>query len=434
VPARNRKKSKTEGLYKQCRHLDWDRCACPWQGRYKGQRLSLKKWSGQRLDTKEQAKAVLKRMMSAIDAGTFSPKGERPSGSAGSSTFSAFLDDYTEKHVEGDGLRSNSALTYIGVFREAFGDESLEKLSRSPHVWEDWLREMEKAKKWSPASYNRYLEHGRAMFNWALKRGLVPSNPFLTLTPRTVSNLRERRISASQEQALLDACPLLDRAPDRARKLTREIVDQVRARVEAGEMQKAVALSLGISRGVVSNIVTGVIWNPNRHQSSVGREMKRRVIAALDLGIRAGEMLRLQVKHIDFTAWKIHLPADVTKAGKDQVVYAGTPRVREVLEERKGLGPDAYLFGRDDGAFVGSFGKAWKKLFGLAGLKVGRNGGYVWHDLRHEYGSSLVEQGATIQEAKEMMRHADIRTTERYLKAREQRLHEVAAKLGTKRA
>jgi integrase len=434
VPPRNRRKSKTEGLFKYCKHLDWDRCTCPWWGRYKRHHVSLKKWAGQRIENKDQAKAVLKRFMTAVDAGTFSPRGERPVGSATNQTFSAFLDEYIAKHVEGDGLRSNSTVAYIEVLRDVFGGESVERLSKTPHLIEDWLREQATVRKWSAANYNRYVEHGRAMFNWALRRGLVTANPFAVIELRSASGTRERRITRKQEQTLLDSCVLLDRVPDRARKLTREIVEQVRARVEAGEMQKSVALSLGISAGVVSNIVTGAIWNPNRSGSRAGSEMRRRLVGALDLGLRAGEMLRVQVKHVDYETWKIHLPAAVTKAGTDQIVYAGSDRLRTILTERKHLGPDAYVFGREDGAFVGSFKKAWAKLFTLAGLAVGRKGGYVWHDLRHEYGSSVIEQGATIQEAKELMRHADIRTTERYLKAHERRLFEIAERLGQKRA
>ena len=85
------------------------------------------------------------------------------------------------------------------------------------------------------------------------------------------------------------------------------------------------------------------------------------------------------------------------------------------------------LFSRSDSARPGRPVK-------LAGLPTGRKGGYVWHDLRHEYGSFLIEQGATIQEAKEMMRHADIRTTARYLKADDDRLKQLAAKMGQRLA
>jgi len=434
VPPRNRRKSKVEGLHKRCSHLSWEGCGCPWWGRYKKQRVSLKKWSGQSIATKDAARAVLRRIMAAIDARTFDRRGERPTEPEGGITFGTFLDDYTTRHIEGDNLTSNSTLAYVAMFREAFGDRPLAKLSRSSEVWEDWLRDTAKDRKWSAANYNRYLEHGRAMFNWAIRQKLAEANPFLDLAAKPVSNTRERRITTDQEAKLFECCALLDRAPDAGRKFTREIVDRVRARVAAGEQQKAVALSVGMSRGVVSNIVNGVIWNPNRQRASVGREMTRRLIGALDLGIRSGEMLKIQVKHVDADNQMIRLPATITKSGSDQVVYAGTERVRAVLDERRKLGPDAFVFGRDDGGYVASFSKAWRKLFELAGLAVGRKDGYVWHDTRHEYGSSLIEQGATIQEAKELLRHADIRTTERYLPAHKTRLHELAGKLGTKRA
>jgi site-specific recombinase XerD len=161
--------------------------------------------------------------------------------------------------------------------------------------------------------------------------------------------------------------------------------------------------------------------------------MKRRVIAALDLGLRAGEMLKIQVKHVDYTNWVVNLPATMTKAGattgKSQQVYAGTERVREVLEARRFLGPDAFVFGKENGAKVGDFGKSWNRLFKLSGLHAGRKTGYVWHDLRHEFCSNLIDQGANIHEARQMARHADIRTTGKYLHPRDERLRELAAKL-----
>jgi site-specific recombinase XerD len=76
------------------------------------------------------------------------------------------------------------------------------------------------------------------------------------------------------------------------------------------------------------------------------------------------------------------------------------------------------------------FDRSWKGLFALAGLPVGRKNGLVWHDCRHEFGSFLVEQGATIEEIREMMRHADISTSAAYLTAHGERLKALAAKMG----
>jgi site-specific recombinase XerD len=46
----------------------------------------------------------------------------------------------------------------------------------------------------------------------------------------------------------------------------------------------------------------------------------------------------------------------------------------------------------------------------------------------------LVEQGGTIQEVKELIRHADISTTARYLTANQDRLRELAQSLARRKA
>jgi site-specific recombinase XerD len=46
----------------------------------------------------------------------------------------------------------------------------------------------------------------------------------------------------------------------------------------------------------------------------------------------------------------------------------------------------------------------------------------------------LVDSGAEIHEAKEAARHKDIRTTERYMKAREDRLKTLMSKLADRSA
>jgi hypothetical protein len=59
-------------------------------------------------------------------------------------------------------------------------------------------------------------------------------------------------------------------------------------------------------------------------------EMHRRPIAAVDLGLREGEMLKVQVKHVDFATWKMTLPAEIAKGGattdRPEFVYAMADR------------------------------------------------------------------------------------------------------------
>jgi site-specific recombinase XerD len=251
-----------------------------------------------------------------------------------------------------------------GSSAEIAGLPGCRAVQRSPRAVE---------KKWAPATYNRYVEHGRAMFNWAVKRKIVAENPFAHLEHRPEHNQRDKRISPEQERRLFEVSDLMK----------------------------------------------------SKKFRQVGHAMERRLIAALDLGLRAGEMLRLRVKHVDYEHWVVNLPADITKAGRDQRVIVGTVRCKRVLEERRTLGPEAFVFGSEEGRYVASFDKTWKRLFKEAGLPVGRKDGYVWHDLRHEYCSYLADEGASIHEARELMRHADIRTTQRYLKAKDERLREL---------
>lgn len=128
----------------------------------------------------------------------------------------------------------------------------------------------------------------------------------------------------------------------------------------------------------------------------------------------------------------IDLPASITKAAEDQEVYVGTDRLKAELQKRRFLDDDDYMFGTDDGHFVASFDKSWKRLFTEAKLPVGRKGGLVWHDLRHEYGNRVAEQTDNIADIKDMMRHADIRTSAAYLTARKRRLKVLSKRLGGK--
>jgi integrase len=179
--------------------------------------------------------------------------------------------------------------------------------------------------------------------------------------------------------------------------------------------------------------------------------MRRRLIGAFDGGLRRGEMLLLQIKHVDWTLkyftpkdgaripyYEIVLPPTITKGGRStgklERVYAATPRFREMLEQRRFQlrrrrddgrmepDPEAYVFGTEAGKRQKSFDDVWHRLFGLADVRWGRDVGIVWHTIRHEFISRMVElcQG-DLSVAKELARHRRIETTEVYMKARESR-------------
>lgn len=210
-----------------------------------------------------------------------------------------------------------------------------------------------------------------------------------------------------------------------------------------------VAADYKISRGLCCQIVKGEIWNKNNYRAGrKGDEMRRRLYAAFDLGLRHGEIVKVQLKHIDFKPIKVEvdgevcevlaiaLPPDVTKGGKTtgdvEHVYAGTDRLKRELAKRRfslKRNPEAYVFGTESGLPVKSFKRMWRELFTLAGLDHGRAKGLTWHTIRHEFVSRNIENTGDPVITQRLARHKDGRTTQGYMHARESRVLAAVARL-----
>ena len=261
----------------------------------------------------------------------------------------------------------------------------------------------------------------------------------------------ETRLEEQAEQALIAACDQLNRPQHRphSRLLTWETVNKLRERAAAGEQQSKLAAEYGISRGLCCQIVKGEIWNPAKYRTGTkGDEMRRRVYAAFDLGLRHGEIVKVQLKHVDFKPIKvaiddevrdvlaIALPPAVTKGGKTtgemEYVYAGTERLRLELGKRRFAlkrDPEAYVFGTESGKPVKSFKRMWRELFKLAGLDYGRAKGLTWHTIRHEFVSRNIENTGDPVVTQRLARHKDGRTTQGYMHARESRVMAAVVRL-----
>ena len=125
-PAR---KSRERGLFKECKHLSWDRCECPWLGRFRGERrVNLATWSGngKRSLTRSEAIDILTSLRTAILNRTFSPEGKALDGNT--LTVNRLLDDY-ERDVEKRGLTGNALRPFIKAFRAEFGDSTVAQVS-----------------------------------------------------------------------------------------------------------------------------------------------------------------------------------------------------------------------------------------------------------------------------------------------------------------
>lgn len=140
---------------------------------------------------------------------------------------------------------------------------------------------------------------------------------------------------------------------------------------------------------------------------------------ALYTGMRRSELARLRWKHIDFDRNVIYIYEQ--KNGKEQTIPLGK-KARQVLlgsEHLRDGEPDDFVFrspdfeGKDRSAR--NFGERASEAFRKARRRAGLPEALSFHSLRHGTATALAEAGKSATTIKEVMRHADIQTSLRYV-------------------
>jgi integrase len=147
--------------------------------------------------------------------------------------------------------------------------------------------------------------------------------------------------------------------------------------------------------------------NTAEHQFA-GRLLRDRIIGAIELVCRRGEMLLIQNRRVNWDTCQIGIPGATTKDKENRrVPFNPKGRLAAVLTRRATLGPDAFVFGSESGAYQPNIQTAWETLKLLAygyKPKTGRTGSVWnreqlqridlrWHDLRHEGACRLLAGG-----------------------------------------
>ena len=180
----------------------------------------------------------------------------------------------------------------------------------------------------------------------------------------------------------------------------------------------------------------GVRMNTAAHMF-VGELLHDRVIGALELCCRRGEMLLIQNKRVNWETHQIGIPGATAKDKENRrIPFNPNGRLVAILKRRAALGPDAFVFGSIHGAYQPTIQTAWETLKLLAnGLepKAGEEGvkwnaeqlrriDLRWHDLRHEGACRLLADGVDIRMIQLMLGHASIQQTQRYLNVTDEEL------------
>ena len=131
-------------------------------------------------------------------------------------------------------------------------------------------------------------------------------------------------------------------------------------------------------------------------------------------GMRQGELLKLKAKDVDFGLNVIHVggrPDVQTKAGNYRSIPIHT-HIATLLERRiDNVGSNVRVFG-DEWNDKDQLLRVFKKV----NRYIGKDETYVFHTLRHSFGTWCAEAGVPIRTIMDLMGHKRIETTLRYAK------------------
>ena len=345
------------------------------------------------IQSMEEARDWERRFIGEIKAGhdPLRPPSRSTPVSTSLDNVSAFLDAYWERCVKPAGLRSVASVRgQITVLKEHLGQLPLSAIEEPDEI-NRFKTDSEYAEDVEIASVHRVLERLRAAINW----GLAQTPPMFARSPfhrfgvrlnKKAETVRDRRVTREEEKRLLDT-PLRE-------------------------------------------------MNTAPHQY-VGEMLHDRIIGALELCCRRGEMLLIQNKRVNWDTCQIGIPGSTAKDKENRrIPFNPKGRLAAILKRRATLGPDAFVFGSPTGAYQPTIQTAWETLKLLANgheSKSGKEGAewnrqqlqridLRWHDLRHEGACRLLADGVDIRIIQLMLGHASIQQTQRYLNVTDEEL------------
>jgi len=149
---------------------------------------------------------------------------------------------------------------------------------------------------------------------------------------------------------------------------------------------------------------------PDISHLSYGDRMTPLVTLSLKTGMRRGELFDLEWNNIDFEQNVITVIGETAKSKKTRHIPL-SPIALATLNswKQQTSQPSGRIFPADNGGRLDNVNTAWSNILKAAGIK-----GFRWHDMRHDFASTLVMKGVPLNTVRELCGHSDLNTTLRY--------------------
>jgi len=282
-----------------------------------------------------------------------------PSETIGSAAFIGYAEDVFLPWSMDNKKTWQDDKYHIRTFRQYFGEKTFNEIT--PAQIEKFKRDRFKCptkfgRPRTPASVNREVELLSKIFNLAIRDGVTAQNPCKGVRTYREDNERTRYLTEEEEARLLAS-----------------------------------------------------FNGPREHLRPV-------VILAIYTGMRRGEILSREWRHIDFGLGVIRVTR--TKTGRDRSIPMNEVVRAELLKLHAATGGVGPVF---PSMKTGEALVEIKKGFAAARAAAGTPDLH-FHDLRHTFGTRLAANGASPFTIAELLGHSDLRMTRRYTHATSQSL------------
>ena len=289
-------------------------------------------------------------------------------------------------------------------FLKPYGDVKLEQLT--PSLLDVWRTKRLKGigmRKASKETCNRDTGAIKACLSKAVEWEILKTHPLTRFKPAKVDRHRRaiRRLYEPEVKALRKT---LEAREDRLR--------EERRRGNTWKEKRSYALLPSLDGVYVDALLPAVELS-------------------LETGMRKAECFGLTWQMVDLKQRVIRLPGEVTKSFLSRDIPLND-RALTVLSEWKmqhGRPSKGYVFAGSAGHLT-TMKKSFYKALKEAGIeRITGEGRVTWHSLRHSFGSRLGEKNVDAETLRELMGHASLAVTVRYLKSAKERKREAVEAL-----
>jgi len=135
------------------------------------------------------------------------------------------------------------------------------------------------------------------------------------------------------------------------------------------------------------------------------------VLTALSTGCRFGELAELRWSDLDLKRKLLIVRSETAKTSTGRTIPLNSEIVKVLKDwQPADVNADAYVFAGKDGGRLVDIKTAWREI-----VKTAKLSSYRFHDCRHTFASRLIAAGADINLVRELLGHATVLMTSRYL-------------------